>query len=648
MNSDARCPNCFADTAGEDPCPHCGLARDAPRPANALRLGTVLRDQYVVGRVLGKPGGFGVTYLALDRDLAARVAIKEYLPRDFATRSADRASVVPNVEEGAGLFGYGLEQFSAEAQTLAQLDHPNIVRVRQLFRANGSAYLVMDYYQGMTLAEYLHAQPDGRLPEDKAIALMQPVLDGLRAVHAKGFLHRDIKPSNVYLAKTDAGGVRPILLDFGAARQVLAERSRSITTVLTPGYAPFEQYHDKGKQGTWTDVYAAAAVLYRMLSGTTPPEATARMDEDELLSAAELGVSKMISQALQGALTLRAAERTQDVSTFQQGLLARVDAAQTETTTSAPLDYSIDPKLLRGPRRFLGQSPGDHARTSGITPGAQEHTPSRPPEKQRIDHILKLRFLGAKDAHYGLLLLLITPITFLLSILLTATLAGFLSQNTDFDSYQSDHLAATSAAVILAATLYQLLGKAHATFSGIRYSGFFGGLALSNWFTIPLFGLTGIVLGATYKQDLAGLNFLPWLFWQSGLIVDGAAPQFGLVVADPTPQGGLVGFTWQDLQLSWIMAIALIAWFIFGVSMDGKRQSRYSLVLLANLAINVTLTLMAIRGFLRSLESNSNAGLDLWANFLCFALFGGASAFLIAHIWTGGPSARTSDIESAR
>ena len=318
LDAPDHCPNCFGDTAGEDPCPRCGLGRDTPRPANALPLGTLLNGQFVIGRVLGKPGGFGITYLALDRSLRSRVAIKEYLPRDLATRAADRTTILPQTEDESGLFRFGLNQFLTEAQTLAQLDHPNIVRVRQFFEANRSAYLVMDYYRGMTLAEYLDRQPNGRMPEAKAIALMQPVLDGLRAVHAKDFLHRDIKPGNLYLAQTDAGGVRPILLDFGAARQAVGDRSHSLSVVLTEGYAPFEQYHRKGKQGPWTDVYAAAAVLYRMLTGKDPDAATERQADDALAPAAGFGVSKPVSAVLELALSVHPQRRPQTVEDFQR------------------------------------------------------------------------------------------------------------------------------------------------------------------------------------------------------------------------------------------------------------------------------------------------------------------------------------------
>jgi serine/threonine protein kinase len=318
LDAPHRCPNCFGDTAGENPCPRCGLSPDTPRPANALPLGTVLNGQYQIGRVLGKPGGFGITYLALDRNLRARVAIKEYLPRDLATRGADRATVVPHTQDESDLFRYGLAQFLTEAQTLAQLDHPNIVRVRLYFEANRSAYLVMDYYRGLNLAEYLDKQPGGRMPEAKAIALMQPILDGLRAVHAKDFLHRDIKPGNIYLAQTDTGGVRPILLDFGAARQAMGERSRSLSVVLTEGYAPFEQYHRKGRQGPWTDVYAAAAVLYRMLTGQDPDAAAERQADDKLAPPARFGVSKPVSDALLQALAVRPEQRPQTAADFQR------------------------------------------------------------------------------------------------------------------------------------------------------------------------------------------------------------------------------------------------------------------------------------------------------------------------------------------
>ena len=274
--------------------------------------------------------------------MQTRVAIKEYLPRDLAVRAPDGSSILPHTVEEGGLFRYGLEQFLAEARTLARMDHPNIVRVRHFFEANRSAYLVMDYYRGLSLAEHLERSEQrggpGRLSERNALALTLPILDGLRAVHAKGFLHRDVKPQNIYLARTDSGGVRPILLDFGAARQAVGERSRSLSVVISPGYAPFEQYHRKGAQGPPTDIYGAAAVLYRMLTGETPPEATERMADDTLKPAAAFGISRAVSDAIGQGLAMNAAARPQTVQAFQAKLLGAGAASE-----PGPVSASVAP-----------------------------------------------------------------------------------------------------------------------------------------------------------------------------------------------------------------------------------------------------------------------------------------------------------------
>ena len=334
QTSEALCPGCFSDKGRNNLCHHCGYDEKAERGPLILPHRTRLHGQFVVGRVLGKPGGFGITYLGWDLNLQTRVAIKEFLPRDLAGRSGDRATVAVHAQDDAELFRFGLEQFLLEARTLAQLDHPNIVRVRHFFEANGTAYLVMDYYQGLSLAEYLD-QRGGRLPEDQAKLLILPTLDGLRAVHAKGFLHRDLKPQNLYLAHLESGGVRPILLDFGAARHAMGERSRSLSAIITPGYAPFEQYHRNGVQGPWTDIYSAAAVLYRMVTGETPPEATERRDRDTLRPAAAFGVSPGLSQALAVAMAQTPEGRPQTVQSFQ-ALLA-------EPISAAPLPFPVPP-----------------------------------------------------------------------------------------------------------------------------------------------------------------------------------------------------------------------------------------------------------------------------------------------------------------
>ena len=347
VSPDVRCSGCFTLIPRGAPCPYCGPAARESGGTLLLPRGTLLQNRYVVGRVLGKPGGFGITYLGWYRR-ETRVAIKEYLPRDLAGRATDHATVAAHSREDAELFSYGLAQFTGEARTLTQLDHPNIVRVRHHFEANGTAYLVMDYYAGLSLAEYLERQ-GGRLPEAQARALLQPILDGLRAVHAKGFLHRDIKPQNIYLARTEGGGARPILLDFGSARQAMGERTRSLSVVLTPGFAPFEQYHRKGRQGPWSDVYAAAAVLYRMVTGVAPPEANERMAGDALQPATAYGVSPALSQSLAGALALLPEARPQTVQAFQASLVGASQGVSGDTGGSPPQPEAPGPTGAREP-----------------------------------------------------------------------------------------------------------------------------------------------------------------------------------------------------------------------------------------------------------------------------------------------------------
>jgi serine/threonine protein kinase len=324
------CPGCFAAPAEDGPCLQCGFDPKARNPPTALPPGTSLTPGYIVGRVLGKPGGFGITYLALNRFLRTTVAIKEYLPRSLAARAAGADTIVPHSTDEGELFRKGLAQFLAEARAVAMMDHPNIVRVHSFFEANGTAYLVMDYYCGMTLAEHLEHQPDRRLRENLALNLIDPILGGLEAVHSKGFLHRDIKPGNIYLQARDAG-VRPVLLDFGAARQAMGEGSVSLSVVLTESYAPLEQYHRNGKLGPWTDVYASAAVLYRMLTGHTPAPATERLHADAMNPAEVYGVSQRVSDAIRQAMQMDPRQRFQTVGDFQRALYPSPDCPASNT-----------------------------------------------------------------------------------------------------------------------------------------------------------------------------------------------------------------------------------------------------------------------------------------------------------------------------
>ena len=343
---DTLCPGCFVDKGNTDVCPNCGYDESERRTPLVLPYRVVLNGQFIVGKVLGKPGGFGITYLGWDINLATLVAIKEYLPRDYAGRDADHASVMAHSREDANLFRFGLEQFLNEARTLARFDHPNVVRVRSFFEQHGTAYLVMDYLQGVNLSEYLTSK-GGRLNEQQAGEIMLPILDGLQEVHAKGFLHRDIKPQNIYVTSTG----RPILLDFGAARQAMGERSRSLSVVLTPGFSPYEQYHRRGEQGPWTDLYALAATYYYLLTGQAPPDAPERVATDELIPLRQLAptVSTGLEAAIMQSLSLEAAGRPQDVFIFRDLLFGRAAAAANHSTVAAavaappPLPVNVAP-----------------------------------------------------------------------------------------------------------------------------------------------------------------------------------------------------------------------------------------------------------------------------------------------------------------
>lgn len=314
MENQHLCPGCFSEKGDVSVCPTCGYDESQERSPILLAHRTVLNEQYLIGKVLGKPGGFGITYLAWDMYLQTYVAIKEFLPRDLAGRANDRATVQPHTNDDSKLFSYGLEQFINEARTLAQFDHPNVVRVKTFFKSFGTAYMVMDYYDGMSLNEYMSSKGNV-LGETITLGIMYPILDGLHEVHNKGFLHRDIKPHNIFLTSSK----RVILLDFGAARVSMNERSKSMSVVLTPGFAPPEQYHGKGKQGPWTDIYAVAATMYYMMTGSVPAEATERLYEDQLPTVKDMKpeISQAVSDALHRAMAIRAEDRPQSIPEFQ-------------------------------------------------------------------------------------------------------------------------------------------------------------------------------------------------------------------------------------------------------------------------------------------------------------------------------------------
>ncbi|MDB5487992.1 MAG: hypothetical protein JWQ58_1707 [Reyranella sp.] len=329
----------------------------------ALPVGTRLGD-YRLDALIGH-GGFGITYRAFDTQLAKFVAIKEYMPVEFAMRRPD-GQVAPRSSRFADDFTWGRERFLDEARALARFRHVHIVPVLRYFEANGTAYTVMEFEDGHSVAQLLR-QPGRQMQPDEVRRLTEGMLSGLDAVHAQGFLHRDIKPSNVIVRRD---GV-PILIDFGAARQAMGGRTRTLTSILTPQYAPIEQYAVEGKQGPWTDIYSTAAVLHHAIAGFPPPEAVSRVGTDPYRPLAVTHADRFdgaMLAAVDRGLAFAPEERPQTITEWRThfgAALPRVEDAVTQrmpaaTTSSAhrlggasrpesePMEVAAPPTRRRG------------------------------------------------------------------------------------------------------------------------------------------------------------------------------------------------------------------------------------------------------------------------------------------------------------
>ncbi|MCD8334897.1 MAG: serine/threonine protein kinase, partial [Clostridiales bacterium] len=298
----------------------CGLTQGTYTPSpHHLPPGTVLAKRYLVGRVLGEDG-FGITYIGCDLRLEMKVAIKEYFPVDRVSRfSPNSISVLVRTEDNSRGYEHGLEKFLREARVMAKIEkQPQIVPVRDFFEANNTAYIVMEYVEGTNFQE-LVKQQGGRIPAKELLPLIEPLFSALKALHEAGLIHRDISPDNLML---EQGSVR--LLDFGCARE--ATRNETMTIALKRGYAPIEQYQQKG-QGPWTDVYALSATIYYCLTGRVPPQSLDRILEDELVPPRDLGVDLTPGQqkALLKGMAIQPRRRYQSVEELHAGLYHPVE-----------------------------------------------------------------------------------------------------------------------------------------------------------------------------------------------------------------------------------------------------------------------------------------------------------------------------------
>ena len=303
--------------------------------SHALDSDTQL-GEYVIEKTLGT-GGFGVTYLARDTSLGTQVAIKEFFPAAYALRDPEGTVKPKNAEQAQKIYRWGLEQFLKEAQALAQFKHNNIVRVLRFMEANGTAYMVMEYEPGQNLADQLE-QGDGTLTDAKLLQVFIPILNGLQAMHEAGLVHLDVKPDNIYIGSDG----RPILIDFGSASQIAAQKATG-QVAITPAYAAIEHYPDKGKRGPWTDIYSIGASMYRCIAGNPPIGSMERYksilqyQKDPLIHTTELDISgypDYLRDCIDWSLEIYPQKRPHSALMLQQGLMGKGRPGKTRQKVS--------------------------------------------------------------------------------------------------------------------------------------------------------------------------------------------------------------------------------------------------------------------------------------------------------------------------
>lgn len=343
MNYNNLCPHCMRDL-GENRqliCPYCGHDfKKITEITHHLRPFTILCGKYLVGDVLGE-GGFGITYIGFDLNLEIKTAIKEFYPNGYCSRESMTTTKVTSYQgSNAEVYDKWRENFVREAKILAKFSHlPGIVDVKDFFQENNTAYIVMEYLEGITLKNYIKQQ-GGKLPVEQVIATLELPMLSLAQMHKAGLIHRDISPDNIML--TANGDMK--LLDFGAAREYTAEDQKSLSVMLKPGYAPEEQYRTKGKQGPWSDVYAFAATVYKCITGVTPIESMERLRQDDLKKPRELGVniSAQTEAALLKGMSVYAENRYQSMEELHRGLAAGLGKEQ---------DIPINAQVVNTPQK---------------------------------------------------------------------------------------------------------------------------------------------------------------------------------------------------------------------------------------------------------------------------------------------------------
>lgn len=314
-----RCYHCmkeYSDTY--EMCPYCGHTQDEPQEYEYfLKQGTMVQGRYEIGDSAGS-GGFGITYRAWDHSLQKVVAVKEYYPAGLVNRIPGEKEVIVYSGNSEKECMNGKIRFLEEARNMAKFNtHPNIVNVYDFFEENNTAYIIMEFLEGITYKEYIKEQ-GGRVDPNKALEITDAVLTALQEVHSNGILHRDISPDNVFLCSD--GKIK--LIDFGAARFSSLESERTRSVILKPGFAPPEQYQTKSKQGPWTDIYAVGAMLYRAITGNLPEESVNRAEEDLLTEPIKFCpiITENLNSTILRSMSLLPELRFQTVKEFMDAL----------------------------------------------------------------------------------------------------------------------------------------------------------------------------------------------------------------------------------------------------------------------------------------------------------------------------------------
>lgn len=339
------CMGCMSYSAGKIPCPSCGFDPDRHfKSPLVLPVGTRLYDdRYILGRVVGKPGIFGITYISWDTFTETKVAIKEYFPSICVSRHVSDHTPVPHSTEDENFFKVGMEDFTKEARKLLNFDHPNIVRVRDFFEANKTIYMVMNYYEGEPFLRYL-ANQGGKLDWKTSCIVMYQLLDGLKEVHSKHYLHHDIKPHHIVYIKDEK---RPVLISFSTARFAFYQNIFGSSETILSKYSPIENYVSNIKEGPWTDIYSCGATFYRMISGQDPPSAPERMILDQLVYSSKslIEMPDEVARAVLKALSIDVSERFHSVTEFQNILKAYTEGLITSENKKSAYDMMSEDLL---------------------------------------------------------------------------------------------------------------------------------------------------------------------------------------------------------------------------------------------------------------------------------------------------------------